>query len=91
MFVDVDIVYMVAATLTSHLLRKETFWIALALLFGGSLVPRTVSVGSFELAAVIYTLGSLLIAAQIIVSIIVILRTSYEGWRYGYVEGQIEN
>ena len=82
---------MVAATLTSQLLRKELFWIALALLFGGAFLPKTVSIGNPELGTVIYALGGLLIAVQIVTSIIVILRTSYEGWRYGYVEGQIEN
>lgn len=82
---------MVTATLTSNLLRGELFWIALALLFGGAFVPKTVSIGSLELGTVISAIGGLLITVQIIVSIIVILRTSYEGWRYGYAEGRVEN
>jgi hypothetical protein len=91
MFVRVYDEDMVAATLTSQLLRKELFWVALALFFGGTLVPDTVYVGTLELGTVVSALGGLLITAQIIVSIIVILRASYEGWRYGYAEGLVKD
>jgi hypothetical protein len=82
---------MIAAIITSTLLRSELFWIALALFFGGLLVPKTVYIGALGLRTVISALGGLLITAQIVVSIIVILRASYEGWRYGYVEGLVKD
>lgn len=82
---------MVAATLTSDLLRGELFWIGLALLFGGALIPKTVSIGPLELGTAISAIGGLLIIYLIVGSIIVILWSAYEGWRYGYAEEQIEN
>jgi hypothetical protein len=90
MFVRVYDEDMVAATLTSQLLRKELFWVALALFFGGTLMPKTVYIGA-EPRTVIAALGGLLITSQIIISIIVILRASYEGWRYGYAEGLVKD
>lgn len=85
---------MVAATLTSDLLRQELFWIGLALHFAGPFVPKIVSIGTLEfgtsIGTVISAIGNLLITYLIVASIIVILWSSYEGWRYGYVEGQID-
>jgi hypothetical protein len=82
---------MVTTTLVSQLLRTELFWIALALFFGATLVPDTVYVGTVELGTVVSSLGGLLITVQIAASIIVILRASYEGWRYGYAEGLVKD
>lgn len=80
---------MALSRFTDLILRRETFWVAVALWFAGSVVPETIWIGTsefgFELGLI--RLGSLLIAALVFVSMAVILRTAYEGWRYGYAEG----
>lgn len=79
--------------LTDLILRRETFWVALALFVIGSVVPKTIWIGTseVEIARVITGLGSLLITTLIFVSMAVILRTAYEAWRYGYAEALAES
>lgn len=79
-------------TFVSMLLHKWTFWVALSFIAAGLLLLEStgwvmqpgVSVGRRFLL-----FGNLLILTQIIVSVLVILRTTYEGVRYGYDEGRL--
>lgn len=76
---------------TSLVLHRKTFWVALALWFAGSVVSETIWIGTsefgFELG--LTGLGNLLIMTLILTSMAVILRSAYEGWRYGYAEGLV--
>lgn len=83
---------MVLSRFTELILHPKAFWVAMALFVAGSVVPETIRIGTTEvgIARGLTGLGSLLITTLVFVSMTVILRTAYEGWRYGYAEGRIE-
>lgn len=81
---------MVRATLSSVLFRNELFWVGIALYVVGVLVPP-VPVATTTLGGVLIGFGLALLMVRLFAATFVILRTTYEGWRYGYAEGKLDN
>lgn len=78
-------------TLTALSQRPEAFWIGLALLLGGGLVPDGILFAGHELGWLLMTLGGLIITVRLLVGIFRILRnTALAGW-IGYTEGKSGN
>lgn len=69
--------------------RSSAFWLGLGLLLAGGIIPDSIQVGSAHLNGVIIGLGATILLVRLLVAGYIILRTSYEGWRYGYAEGKL--
>jgi type III secretory pathway component EscR len=81
---------MTHSILTSLSQRNEAFWIGLVLLLSGGLVPENIYIGT-TLAGILIGLGVLIITIRILVAVVVILQTAFEGWQYGYAKEQLDD
>jgi len=81
---------MVRSPLSTVLFRNELFWVGIALYVAGVLVPP-VPLGTTTVGGVLIWVGLALLMVRLFADIFVILRTTYEGWRYGYAEGKLDN
>lgn len=81
---------MALSRFTDLILRRETFWVAVALFIIGSVVPGffLIRITEIGLGINLGVLGGLLIMARILLSIVVIV---YENGRYGYAEALAES
>lgn len=81
---------MVRSPLSAVLFRNELYWVGIALYVVGVLAPP-VPVGTTTIGGSLIWVGLALLMVRLFAAIFVILRTTYEGWRYGYTEGKIGN
>ncbi|MFC7132113.1 MULTISPECIES: hypothetical protein [Salinibaculum] len=78
-------------TLTALSQRPAAFWIALALLLGGSLVPDTVTLSGQSLGGLMVGLAALILVTRVVVALARVFRNAASAARVGYESGQVED
>lgn len=75
-------------TLTALSQQNEAFWIGLALILFGVIIPETLFLGEIELSGVLIWIGGQILLVRVLVAAFRILKTTGESGAIGYREGK---